>query len=246
MFIHYRTNGVMIKKKDLGEADQLFTIYTKDFGKLEILGKAIRKITSKLRSGADIFYLSDIEFIQGKTHKTLTDAVLIEKFENVRKDLGKLKITYKIADIFNGLVKGQEKDETLWNLLKETFQRLNTCSLSTVNCSLIYYYFLWNLVSLLGYAPDFYNCAICQKRLIPENLYFNPKEGGLICNLCFKKIKRGKKIDLDTIKILRILLKGDWQTLKRLKIAPDDLQELKIISNYFLFYIKKEVIGACE
>ena len=60
MFIHYRTNGVMIKKKDLGEADQLFTIYTKDFGKLEILGKAIRKISSKLRSGAELFYLFHI------------------------------------------------------------------------------------------------------------------------------------------------------------------------------------------
>jgi len=246
MFIHYRTNGVMIKKKDLGEADQLFTIYTKDFGKLEILGKAIRKITSKLRSGADIFYLSDIEFIQGKTHKTLTDAVLIEKFENVRKDLGKLKITYKIADIFNGLVKGQEKDEILWNLLNEIFEKLNNLQFTISNLQLIYYYFLWNFLSLLGYTPELYNCPICQKRLTPENLYFNPKEGGLICNLCFKKIKRGKKIDLDTIKILRILLKGDWQTLKRLKIAPDDLQELKIISNYFLFYIKKEVIGACE
>lgn len=46
MFVHYRTQGLFIKEEDRGEANQLFTIFTKDFGKLEILGKAIRKISS--------------------------------------------------------------------------------------------------------------------------------------------------------------------------------------------------------
>ena len=87
MFVHHRTSGFILKKVDRKETDQLLTIYTKDFGKLEILAKAIRKISSKLKSGAEIFYLSEIEFIQGKTRKTLTDAILIEKFENLRKDL---------------------------------------------------------------------------------------------------------------------------------------------------------------
>jgi len=68
MFVHYRTQGLILKKEDQGEADLLFTIYTKDFGKLEILGRAIRKISSKLRSGAEIFYLSEVEFIQGKIY----------------------------------------------------------------------------------------------------------------------------------------------------------------------------------
>jgi len=129
MFVHYRTPGFILKKEDRGEADQLLTIYTRDFGRLEILGKAIRKISSKLRSGVEIFYLSEIEFIQGKTSKTLTDAIALEKFENLKKSFKKLRIAYKITEVFNELVKGQEKDENLWNLLLETFQRLNTDNL---------------------------------------------------------------------------------------------------------------------
>lgn len=39
MFVHYRTQGIFLKKQDRGQADELFIIYTKDFGKLEILGK---------------------------------------------------------------------------------------------------------------------------------------------------------------------------------------------------------------
>ncbi|MBU2635445.1 recombination protein O N-terminal domain-containing protein, partial [Patescibacteria group bacterium] len=59
MTVHYRTQSFILEKTDLREADQVFTIYAKDFGKLKILGKAIRKIKSKLRPGAELFYLSE-------------------------------------------------------------------------------------------------------------------------------------------------------------------------------------------
>ena len=147
---------MIVKKEDRGEADQLFTVYTKEFGRLEILGKAIRKINSKLRSGADIFYLSDIEFIQGKGYKTLIDAFLIEKFESLEKDLKKLKIAYQISDALDDLIKGQEPDEKIWQLLMETFKKLNSPNLKSEILNLVYPSFLWNLLSALGYKSDLY------------------------------------------------------------------------------------------
>jgi len=89
MAIHYRTCGFVIKKDNIGEFDRIFTVFSQDFGKIKILGKAIRKIASKLKSGIEIISLSEIEFIQGKTHKTLTDAIILEKFDNIKKDLSR-------------------------------------------------------------------------------------------------------------------------------------------------------------
>jgi len=189
MFTHYRTQGFILKKTDQGEADRIFTIYTKDFGKLEILAKAERKIKSKLKGGLGLFYLSEIEFVQGRTHKTLTDAILIENFPNLRKDLEKLPIAYGISEVLDNLIKGQEPDEKIWHLLNETFNKLNNSQLPTTNYQLLYYYFLWNLLSISGYQPELYNCSLCQKNLLPEKLYFNSKEGGIICQSCFKKLK---------------------------------------------------------
>jgi len=251
MFVHYRTQGLILAKEDRGEADQLFTIYTKDFGKLEILGKAVRKISSKLRSGTEIFYLSEIEFIQGKTHKTLTDAILVEKFRNLRLQpalpssqpsagplsLKRLAIAYKISEVLDNLVKGQEADEKIWQLLFETFGRLNDINLQFTICNLQYYYFLWNLLSILGYKAELYNCVICQKKLTPEKLYFNPKEGGIICQNCFKENKSTKEIKPEIIKILRIILKNDWRTLLKLKIEAKYLKELASVSKNYLSLI---------
>jgi len=235
MFVHYRTLGIILKKEDRGETDQVFTIFTKNFGKLKILGRAIRKIKSKLRAGTQIFYLSEVEFIQGKSYKTLTDVIKINKFDNLREDFKKLKIGYKIAEILDDLFKGEEADEKIWSSILETFRKLNDYSLSY--SSLIYYHFAWNLFSFLGYKPSLNHCAVCQKRLTPTNLYFNPEQGGIICNQCFKKVKKGEKISIETIKILRVLFEKNWRFLSKLKIKPEYQKDLKKVSENYLSYL---------
>jgi DNA repair protein RecO (recombination protein O) len=106
---------------------------------------------------------------------------------------------------------------------------------------LIYHYFLWNLLSILGYQLELHRCALCQKKIIPESIYFSPREGGLICGQCGKAIKTAKKIDSNTIKIVRILINQDWSTLKRLKVEFKDLKTLRTISSHYLTEILKEV-----
>lgn len=237
MAIHYRTLGFVLVKTDRGEADQVLRVYTKEFGKLDILAKAVRKITSKLRSGADLFYLSEVEFIQGKKQKTLTDAMAVDKFSNIRKDLDKLRIAAQIAETFDSLVCGQEKDEELFNLLNESFSKLNDCR--GPRASLIYYYFFWNLFFLLGYQVDLYNCVICQDKLFPSELYFSVEDGGIVCGACLSKAAKCGTITADIIKIIRLFIRKDWQTLERLKIEKEYLDSLKLIAENCLSYYKK-------
>lgn len=163
MATHYRTKGIFLRKADHKEADQLFTVYTEDFGKIKVLGRAIRKITSKLRGGTDLFYLSEIEFIQGKSHKTLTDVILIDKFANIHKDLQKLRSACRIAEILNDLAVKEEKDSKVWELLNEVFNRLDNRKI--VNSEIAYYYFFWNLTAILGYLPDISGCSIQGKKI---------------------------------------------------------------------------------
>jgi len=246
MTIHYRTQGIIFEKIDRKEADQLFTIYTKDFGRLEILGKGIRKIKSKLRSGIELFYLSEIEFIQGKNYKTLTDAILIEKFPHLRKDLRKLRIAYKISEGLVKLVREQEEDKKIWQLLNEIFEKLDKEKFENGKLEIIYYYFFWNLLCLLGYQPELYHCAICQKRLKPEKLFFSSKEGGVICNFCKKNIKSIREISPETIKVLRILIEKNWRLLEKLKIEKKFLQFLNIITNDYYLYLSNQLVNSKE
>jgi DNA repair protein RecO (recombination protein O) len=237
MAVHYKTEGIVIKKSNWGESDQLLTFYTKDFGRLELLGRSIRKIKSKLRASADIFYLSEIEFIQGKSYKTLTEAEPIAKFENIKKNPEKFVTVFKILEVLSELINGEEKDKKIWGLLNENFEKLNNCLLPVACCKLVYYYFLWNLFSTLGYQINLHNCAICQKKLIPDKLYFTAGRG-IVCLKCSAELKNKNEISPEIIKIIRVLIKGDWQMLKKLKIEELYINKLETISSLFFSYIK--------
>lgn len=226
-----------MKKLDRGDSDQLFIVYTDRLGKLEVSGKAIRKIKSKLRSGIDLFYLSEIEFIQGKAHKTLTDAILINNFKNIRKDLRRLSVANKVSEVLNDLVRGQEPDEKIWRLLIWTLGKINTVKSIEEARQKIYYYFFWNLISVLGYKPEFYDCSFCRKKIIPQDMRFSIREGGLICGRCFRSEKTAKTINSDTVKIIRIILKRNWKTLEKLKISVENLNSVKAVSDCYLFKV---------
>jgi len=239
MFVHYRTKGLILKKDNLREADQSFTIFTKDFGKIDVLGKGIRKVPSKLRAGIEAFYFSEIEFIQGKIYKILTDAVLIDKFKNLRKSLKKLNIAYKISELLGDLIYRQESEKRIFDLLLKTFQKLDKSDLDTKEPELIYYYFFWKLILILGYGPELHQCVVCQRTLKPEKLYLNSQEGGIICQNCFLKVKLGKEISPEIIKILRIILERDWKTVFRIKTERKHLKLLKEASRDYLSFVSE-------
>jgi len=231
MFIHSRTKGFFLGEKEYGEDSRIFTLFTKDFGKIKVFGKAIRKVKSKLRAGTEIFSLSEIEFIQGKIHKTLTDVVLLNKFKNLKTDSNRFQIASKIGKDINDLVHEEAKDGKIWQLLEETFRKLDNWK-----SEIIYHYFFWNLISILGYKPELYYCHICRQKLFKENIYLFLKENGIICKSCFEKTNKTNKelysnININTIKILRIILKKDWETLQHLKIKQEDKDNLNSILN---------------
>jgi len=218
MAIQYKTRAFVFKKSDRNESDQTFSVFTDDFGKLNIFAKAIRKSTSKLRKDFDLFYLSEIEFIQGKSVKTLTDAVKIKKFDEIVLNRQKLSVANQIADTLDDFIKGQERDDNIFNLVEGCFNKLDDKSSSIKNYQLAFQYFFWNFISLRGYKIEVNSCAVCKKKLDPYNIYFSCREGGIICKNCLAVDKSARKINSDAAKILRLIFKKDWQTIIKLKV----------------------------
>ncbi|MCX6723869.1 MAG: DNA repair protein RecO [Candidatus Staskawiczbacteria bacterium] len=237
MALKYKTRAFVFKKSDMGESDRFFSVFTEEFGRLEIFGKAIRKTASKLRSGIDIFFMSEIEFIQGKTRKTLTDAVATEKFNNVWQDLEKFKTANRIGEVLDNFIKGEQKDENVFNLLNETFTTLDKFQVPSSKFQALYYYFLWSLLSLLGYHPQVEKCNICQQKLNPYAIYFSDKIGGTICKKCLGHDASATKINSDIVKIFRLIFKKDWQMLSKLKIEVSSQKLFENVSENYYAYI---------
>ncbi len=236
MFTHHRSLGIILNKKDIGEADQLFTVLTKNFGKVFIAAKGIRKISSKLRSGIDLLYLSEIAFIEGRGRKTLTDALVLDKFEKLHAESARLKIAYKMADMINAVLKEEERDPEAFQAFRNMLATLDSDSLDDNKLLPFYLYCLWNFAGHIGYKPDLSACILCDKKLIPGKLAFCFGSGGIVCTHCFPRGAKNDKIPIrpDEVKILRLIFARPWEEIIKIKIENSAAINLnKILEGYF-------------
>jgi len=121
MAFHYKTQGIILKKRDAGEANRVFTVFSKEYGKVALWAASERKITSKLRGGLTLFSLSNLSFIQGKQKKVLVEAVPARSFLPVPCDLSCLRAAYLAAHLLDLHTAKEEQDERVWELLHNFF-----------------------------------------------------------------------------------------------------------------------------
>ena len=136
-----KTEAIILKSADLGETDRLLTIYSKEFGKVYVAARGIKKLESKSRYHLEPLSYSQLILVEGKNFKIIKTAILIDQFLSIRKDLDKMKIAYKIVNLIDELIVGEEKDENIWNLILKAFKELNVKD------------FQDDLLKLLGYDP---------------------------------------------------------------------------------------------
>lgn len=215
MFTHYRTEGVVLSSRSIGEADIIFNVYTEAFGKISVVGRSIRKNTSKLRMKMLTFSFVEIGFVSGKSYNTLVDVETKDNFNGIRKDLAKLSFLYQLAETFFSLVVEEEKDEQIYSLLVKTIQTINKNKISSDNLKMFYCFFCFQLLYFLGHKLYITNCALCGLK-IKKDGYFNAKEGGVVCFDCFdsRNLEGGQKnskdfIYLSNVKSLQSFLKKD-------------------------------------
>jgi len=235
MFPRHKTKGIVINTEDRGEYDRIITVYTELFGKIKLLGKSIRKGSSKLKSGIEPFSFVEIEFIEGRYQKRLTDVKVINPYLKTNKNFAKISFAEIAIKDLDLLMKGEEKDIKIWNLLKTFFVLLE----KKENDFIFYSYFFWNLIFELGYGPELYFCCCCRKKIIPENLLISIIDGGLICSDCSKN-KKTFSVKESSIKLIRMFLEGKIKTIEKIKIDNREKEDLWIISRSYLQSIEKD------
>jgi len=235
-FTRYRTQAFALKERDRGEADKIFTVFSKEFGKISILGKSIRMAKSKLRGNMSIFSLLDLEFIQGKSLKTLVDAELLENYQNIKQNPNVLLTLSNIVDVFDKLVYGTEKELRLWFLFKEVFDVLNNIDIDFAGFY-VCHWFYWRLFAILGYCPELYHCLSCNKKLQISGSYFASR-GGIICSDCLSAEKGAIAMSTEAIKMSREIFQRSLDDFLKIKIKKNLQKSLeKNLERIFIFHL---------
>lgn len=93
-----KTNCIVLKKKEMKEADLLVTLFSKEYGKIMATAYGIRK--SKKRDIVSLNPLNEIEItlLQKNNFYIVKDVEIIKNFKNILKSIEKLEISLYVLD----------------------------------------------------------------------------------------------------------------------------------------------------
>jgi DNA repair protein RecO (recombination protein O) len=123
------TEGIILKRINFSEADRILTVITPDYGQVSLLAKGVRKSKSKLAGGLEIFSVSEINYIDGKSDlKTIVSTRLKMYFKNIVSNVERTMVAYDFMKLVESFSKHTETKE-YYNLLKNGLSSLNEDSL---------------------------------------------------------------------------------------------------------------------
>ena len=210
----YLTKGIVLRSDDLFESDKRFTLFTEEYGLLDVVGKSIRKGTSKMSGHLSLFSLVSIEFIQGKRGRILVYAQEERARPEIMSDLKKKRACYRVSDTVTRLIGIQDRDDEVWGMLQLVLEDISGVD-SLSETYVAYLKFFWRLVSHLGYMPQLDGCVECGK----SEIALFCKEG-VICKRC--KVEDSIKVNTGVLNILKELSSGRLENMRQNKIGEVD------------------------
>lgn len=232
----YNTCGIVLNQKDWRENDRLFSVYTKDFGKLQLSGIGMKKIKSKLAGHLASFGVVDLLIAKSKVCDKIAGAHLAVPFDfDLSTDFLYLSVIYEILE---KSISQQQPDQQIWLLLINSMKRLKLAK-NIDEKKFVTIFFLYNLLRLLGYLPQLNYCLKCQKS--NKSFVFSLSENGLLCSDCQSSVDKDIiLISQKLIDFLTILISEN--KLPQIVIKKSVLTEaINFIKNWIPYVLEKKI-----
>lgn len=237
----YKCDAVVLRQRPLGEADRLLTLFTSNVGKVTVVGRGIRRPSSKMGGHLDLLNVVSVSVAEGRTLDTITEAQVLYGYPAIRRKLRLISLGIYVAELVDAFSEEKSPNMSLYRLLVNILHGLE----KGTNIELAIHYFETRLLIWTGYMPELRECVSCRKLLEIGDHYFTCAAGGVICPGC-RSGSEGTLIplSLNSMKVFRFMSldKTGLDAILNLKIYPDILQGLeRVLGPYLRYILEKEV-----
>lgn len=144
--MHYLKDlGFIIKRVNFGESDRYISLFTKNNGKIEVVAKGVRKITSRRASSIELLNLVRFHAVKSSKNYILAEVELISSYDTLRKSLSDIQILFLLCELIDRLCPLGQKHNDVFELIGQTLNRVKRAEKPAVGD------FQTKILSILGF-----------------------------------------------------------------------------------------------
>lgn len=236
----FRTEAIIMKRRDLGEADRILTLLTPDHGKIDVVAKGARKPSSRKTGHVELFMRSDVLIAKGRSLDVLVQADMLESYLPIREDLIRGAYANYVVELLDRFTyEGDEHHVSgFYILLHETLYRLAY----DADVRRVVRYYEFKLLNAVGYRPELLECVIMHEPLMPKDQFFSFTEGGVVSPEGAPHTSGLIRLPVSTLKVMRHMQRSKYKQVARLTI-PDDVHDdlERVVLGYIRFILENKL-----
>ena len=238
----YRTDAIVLRRKDFGEADRMLTLLTPEHGKVRAVAKGIRKPRSRKAGHLELFTCSKLLLHKGRDLDVITQAETVNAYRPLREDLLRGAYAAYAVELLDKFTPDAEENPEVYHLLREALGWLG----ATDNLPLTARYYELHLLGLAGYQPQLFACVACGKKIVAEDQYFSAQEGGAVCALCGEARAGVLPISMSALKYCRYLQSNSYTRASVAKIPISTQAEMEMILSRYITHLLERQLKSVE
>lgn len=228
----YRTEAIVLRHRNLGEADRVLSLLTPHHGKVRVVAKGVRKPLSRKAGHLELFTRSQVLIARGRDMGIVSQAEMVEPYLPLRQDLVRVSYAAYLVELADSFVEEGDENRAIYDLLSAGLGWL--CS--SDNLRLTARYFELSVLERAGFRPQLHNCVVRGEKIEAEDQFISIADGGVVCPTCGDDHPRAQALSMSALKVLRYMQTRDYTAVENLRLRPQVHHELETLLAHALTY----------
>ena len=234
----YKTEAVVLRTRNLGEADKILTLFTESRGKVNAVARGSRRPRNHLMGISQPFVHGAFMIFRGRNLDSISQGSIIDAQVYLREDLLKMAYASYMVELVDRLTEEYDTNEGLFLLLTSVLEQMRVDGLEARLAK----FFELHLLRLIGIEPQLACCVGCGMAPVPSSnhLSFSAREGGVLCPNCYKERTDALPLSLGALQVMRWLATADMGRLTILQIPTTVEAEIEHLLHGFIdFHLQR-------
>lgn len=153
--------AVVLRRKDVGEADRLLTVFARSMGKQRLVARGVRRTTSRMAAHLEPGRQSNLHVVERRAWPLVTQAETREVFLVPGSPLEEVRDALQLLEVVDALVEPGQRESSLYDLLIAALHAQRGAEATTR--SLIGTAFSLQALALMGYRLELARCLKCSQ-----------------------------------------------------------------------------------